>query len=126
MVRRLPLALLLCSLGCEQMPALPSDDVERVPSQLEWNGLSLAVGFEGAGTGVPDDQILAGTAVEARFTVFAQDGLPLEGALVQFGVKTERWERVLDLPLGTSCTTDEAGTCSTVLRSEGRAGKGLP
>ena len=39
------------------------------------------------GTGVPDDQILAGTAVEARFTVFAQDGLPLEGALVQFGVK---------------------------------------
>ena len=33
------------------------------------------------------DAILAGTAVEAMFTVRAQDGLPLAGALIQFGVK---------------------------------------
>ncbi|MEE2835392.1 MAG: hypothetical protein VYB65_05160, partial [Myxococcota bacterium] len=122
MMRRASLALLGLVMGCGQLPALPDEAAERLPTELEFNGLTLAVGFEGAGATVQPDAILAGTAVEAMFTVRAQDGLPLAGALIQFGVKTERWERVLDFPLGTSCTTDAQGECSTVLRSEGRAG----
>ena len=122
MMRRASLALLGLVMGCGQLPALPDEAAERLPAELAFNGLSLAVGFEGAGATVQPDAILAGTAVEAMFTVRAQDGLPLAGALIQFGVKTERWERVLDFPLGTSCTTDAQGECSTVLRSEGRAG----
>ena len=112
----------LGALACGRLPDLPNAEVERVPASLEFNGLTLAVGFEGAGTTVEPTSILAGTAVQATFTVRAQDELPLAGALIQFGVKADRWARVLDFPLGASCTTDDQGVCSTVLRSEGRSG----
>ena len=49
MMRRASLALLGLVMGCGQLPALPDEAAERLPAELAFNGLSLAVGFEGQG-----------------------------------------------------------------------------
>ena len=114
--------LLLTLSACEGLPSLPSESGERVPTTAAFTGLTIAEGFEGAGEPVDNLQILAGTAVQASVQVLAQDQLPLAGAVVRFGLETERWREVFKLPQGASCVTADDGVCSIVLSNEGRAG----
>jgi hypothetical protein len=123
MFRHLSFCLSLAALcACDALPSLPSESGERLPTEVRFTGLTIAEGFEGAGDAVNNDQILAGTAVQAGATVLAQDGQPLAGTLVQFGLKTERWREVFKLPQGASCVTNDDGVCFIILSNEGPAG----
>ena len=51
--------------ACDSLPPLPSESGERVPAEVRFTGLTIAEGFEGASDAVNNDQILAGTAVQA-------------------------------------------------------------
>lgn len=64
------------------LPELPDEATERVPALLEFNGLTIADGFDGAGNALANDQFLADTAARAAATVYAQDTRPLAGVLV--------------------------------------------